>query len=105
MNANVFFASEAARAILSASHGKIITVIFRKRTNGEIRKLNGRCGVKKYVKGVGLAYDRADYDLYGIYDMQIAATLPESDRAKAYRNVPLDAVVEFHVDGNVLRPE
>ena len=50
--------------------GKIFTVDFIKRTNGEPRTMNCRRNVQKGVKGVGLKFDPKEKDLLVVYDMQ-----------------------------------
>jgi hypothetical protein len=92
--------------ILMKYEGQIITVSFIKRTNGELRVLNGRVGVKKYVKGAagkGPSYDPKAHNLFTIFDMQVAARLPEEQRAKAYRSIGLESVLEIHAGGLVYK--
>lgn len=73
--------------------GKIFTVEFVKRTNGEVRRLNCRMGVKKHLKGGGPAYDFGSKGLVPVFDMQKGE----------YRCFPLDAVNELVIDGVVYR--
>ena len=40
--------------LIRGSNGKIFNVTFIKRTTGEVRKMNARLGVSKYVTGEGL---------------------------------------------------
>ena len=56
--------------IIRSQNGKAVTVKFKKKTDGTMRVLNGRLGVKKNIKGEGLAFDPKDYKLLSIYDMQ-----------------------------------
>ena len=49
--------------------GNFFTVTFIKK-DGSLRVMNCRKGVKKGVKGVGLAFNPADYDLMPVFDMQ-----------------------------------
>jgi hypothetical protein len=90
-----FLRSESVLSIFEDHQGEILSVRFIKRTTGEERLLVGRAGVKKYVKGVGLSYDPKSRNLITIYDMALAAKLPENERAKAYRSIPTDAVLEI----------
>lgn len=50
--------------------GKFFTAEFTKRTNGEYRVMTCRRGVRKGVKGVGMAYDPKERDLLCVYDVQ-----------------------------------
>ena len=61
---------EEAVIKIEESEGKIFSVVFRKRTTGEWRKLIGRLGVSKDVNGTGLKYDPASRQLMTVYDMQ-----------------------------------
>jgi|TARA_R110000824_G_scaffold156873_6_gene330108 predicted secreted protein len=61
---------EEAVIKIEESEGKIFSVVFRKRTTGEWRKLIGRLGVRKDVNGTGLKYDPASRQLMTVYDMQ-----------------------------------
>lgn len=79
--------------IIKAQNGKAVTVVFRKRSDGEIRTLNGRLGVVQKLKGGELRYDPADYKLLTIYDLQ----------KHDYRSIPLDAVKSVKADGIVYK--
>ena len=61
---------EEAVIKIEESEGKIFSVVFRKRTTGEWRKLIGRLGVRKDVNGTGLKYDPETKHLMTVYDMQ-----------------------------------
>tara|TARA_B100000029_G_C17158658_1_gene808784 strand:+ start:316 stop:594 length:279 start_codon:yes stop_codon:yes gene_type:complete len=61
---------EEAVIKIEESEGKIFSVVFRKRTTGEWRKLIGRLGVRKDVNGTGLKYDPETKQLMTVYDMQ-----------------------------------
>lgn len=73
-------------AIQTMKSGKFFTVTFIKRTNNEERKLNGRCGVKKYIKKVGKPYKDKDHNLLTVFDVQI----------KQYRTVPLENLITIN---------
>lgn len=53
----------------SNGKGKIFSVIFVKRTTGELRIMNARFGVRKGIKGVGLSFDAKVHGLIGVFDM------------------------------------
>ena len=61
---------EEAIIKIEESEGKIFSVVFKKRTTGEWRKLIGRLGVHKNINGTGLKYDPASKQLMTVYDMQ-----------------------------------
>ena len=51
--------------------GSFVTVEFVKASTGELRKLNGRMGVKRYVKGVGKKFADEDKDLITIWEKDV----------------------------------
>ena len=53
----------------------------------------------------GMAYDPATKNLCTIFDLQIAAKLPEDQKAKAYRMVNLEQVTEIRCSGKVFTPD
>lgn len=60
---------ENAVQLMKSTDGQIFSVEFEKK-DGTIRQMNCRTGVKKGVKGVGLAYDPQEYDLMTVFDLQ-----------------------------------
>lgn len=101
---HTYFKPENAFQILCDHHDTIVTVVFIKRTTGELRTLNGTLNCKKYVNGRGMSYNPADKNLCTIFDLAIAKTLPEAQRNKAYRMVNLEMVTEIRAGGKVYRP-
>lgn len=75
------------RNILDNAGPRFITVQFVKK-NGELRVMNCRTGVKKYLKGGRDTLADKPY-LYKVYDV----------RRKAYRCVNLNTVVNIRMDG------
>lgn len=73
------------------SDGAIFSVEFVKRSNGQLRKMVCRMGVKKYLKGGGKAYKSKTYDLLTVFDM----------KNKGYRSIPVDAIQRLCVNGQV----
>tara|TARA_B100001245_G_C22880275_1_gene423295 strand:+ start:1116 stop:1445 length:330 start_codon:yes stop_codon:yes gene_type:complete len=73
---------------LKTSKGSFVSVTFTKK-DGEIRVLNGRTGVSKDVKGVGLSYNPDDYNNLIIRDVQ----------KQAYRTVKQDALISAKISG------
>lgn len=78
---------EAAYKIF-ATKGKVFTVEFTKK-DGSHRVMNARLGVKKHLKGGELAYNPADYELIGCYDMQ----------SGGYRMINIKTMLVLKVEG------
>lgn len=76
------------------SAGKFATVIFTKK-NGEERRLTGRTGVKKGVKGTGRNYDEKEKNIITMYDANI----------QQHRSIKADSIKEVHANGKVIRPK
>ena len=78
---------DGLRHIIRGSGGKMVTVEFRKK-NGELRRLNGRLGVRKNLAGGKNSV--AHIPKYvTIYDV----------RAGGYRNVNLDTITYLATNG------
>jgi len=80
--------AEAIDVVLSQK-GKIMTVEFVKRTTGEVRVMNCRSGVRKYVTGEGAKYSFQDRELIPVYDLQ----------KKGYRTINARAITKVRADG------
>lgn len=78
---------EGLKHIIRSSHGKMVTVEFRKK-NGELRRLNGRLGVRKNLKG-GVNPTAKIPKYITLYDV----------RAGGYRNVNLDTLTYLATNG------
>ena len=73
---------------------KIFTVTFIKKDNS-IRIMNARRGVKKGVKGVGLAYNPTEKDLITVFDMQ----------KEAFRMINAKTILEIKADKKAVLDE
>lgn len=80
MSSSKFLAS-----MIEQSNGKMVTVTFVKK-NGNVRVLNGRLGVKKYLKG-NLNTKSSDY--ITIYDV----------KNKGYRSINRDTILGLRAGG------
>ncbi len=80
---------ETAVRMIEESRGKIITVIFRKRTDNTLRKMNCRTDVTKGVKGVGNGIDKKKHKLSTVYDMQ----------AKGFRSISHEGIINLKIAG------
>jgi hypothetical protein len=78
-----------AADVIGRSAGKIVTVEFVKRTDGTVRKMNCRLGVKSKLRGGEQKYDPASKGLAVVFDMQ----------AGEYRSIPLDSVLSVTSEG------
>lgn len=72
--------------MIEQSNGKMVTVSFIKQ-DGSLRVLNGRLGVKKYLKGGKSSVDANEY--IRIYDVQ----------NKGYRSVNRNTIVALRMQG------
>lgn len=70
--------------IKETSNKRIFNVTFVKK-DGSIRKMSAMRGVKKGVKGEGLAFNPSEKNLLSVYDMQ----------SKGFRFVNLNDVISF----------
>jgi hypothetical protein len=73
--------------------GKIFSIDFIKRTNGELRTMVCRRGVFKGVKGTGMSYDPLSKALLTVWDVQ----------KNAYRMISLDRLRALRMDGQTFR--
>lgn len=78
--------SKVFASMIDNSNGKMVTVTFIKQ-DGSTRILNGRLGVKKYLKGGKLNTNSAEY--ISIYDVQ----------NKGYRSINRNTIVALRMQG------
>ena len=69
--------------------GQIFSVEFIKRTDGSLRHMVCRLGLKKHLRGGSAAYDAKEHDLLTVFDMEKGG----------YRSIPVDAVRSLTVRG------
>ena len=79
---------QAAGTLIKRSGGAIFTARFVNK-NGEVRDMNARLHVSKYVTGAGRSYNPADYGLIGVFDMQ----------KDAHRMINLKTLLELKLGG------
>ena len=82
---------EEAREIMRKNKNKIFTVTFRKRSDGSVRVMNCRIGVKKYLHGGELPYWPDDHNLVPVFDL----------KKKDYRMISADSLQSLKVGNNV----
>ncbi len=77
--------------------GLFFNVAFTKRTTGEERRLTGRFGVTKDLKGGEMAYNPRDK---GLFVMWITEETRRNDgKDNGYRAIPADAISELTAHG------
>jgi len=80
---------KAAAELLANTKGRIFSVKFVKRTDGQTRTMVARTGVKVHLKGGAAAYSFSANALLPVWDMQ----------AKGYRSIPLDGIISLREGG------
>ena len=85
---------DTAQQYIYESNGQIFSVTFRKK-NGEIRHMNCRRGVSKYVTGAGLKFNPESRGLVGVFDMQ----------KHDYRFINLKTLQELRCNGDTYSVE
>lgn len=81
--------AEAVQRIKN-SGGSIFTVVFKKRTTGEMRIMNCRTDVSQYVKGTGKPVS-AEARIIKVYDL----------KNKGYRSIPEEGLTQLKMGGQV----
>lgn len=84
---------EELRALIES--GRTFYLRFKKRTNGEIRDMVARTGVKKHLRGGGPAYEAARYSLLTVW----AFAYGHKDLQPGYKNIPLDGLINIKCGG------
>lgn len=81
------------RQFVEATQGLFFSVVFKKRTTGELRRMICRTGVWKHVTGEGLAFNARDHGLIVVW----------SADAQGYRMIPAENVVSITFKGEEVR--
>jgi len=89
MSEIVISKQEAGQMVMNYKSGQFFTVKFIKRTDGSLRTMNCRKGVRKNLKGVGHSYDPAKKKLVCVRDVQ----------KRAYRMISLENITELSMRG------
>jgi hypothetical protein len=79
-----------ARGTLEGTNGKFFTVVFKK-ADGTTRRLNGRMGVSKYLRGGESKLNKEKFII--VYDVV----------AEGYRAVNVDTIEEIHYQKQIIR--
>lgn len=81
--------SRAFEFLKNETQGRIISVYFRKRSNGAMRRMICRRDVRQHLRGGTLPYSASQHNLLPVFDMEKCE----------YRNVNLDGLVSFNIGG------
>ena len=80
---------EKAREKLLSAENTMFSVVFIKRTTGEVRRMLCRTGVRKHLSGGELKFIPIRKGLLSVYDMQ----------SKGYRFINLETLISFKLGG------
>jgi hypothetical protein len=80
---------EEAIAFIRGTEGRIFSVEFRKRSDGTLRQMVARTGVKSHLKGGKPAYNFSDKGLLSVFDMQEGG----------YRCIPTEGILRIKING------
>ena len=80
---------DKAREKLLSAENTMFSVVFIKRTTGEVRRMLCRTGVRKYLSGGELKFIPIRKGLLSVYDMQ----------SKGYRFINLETLISFKLGG------
>jgi hypothetical protein len=78
-----------AAELIRHSNGAFFTATFQKRSDGTLRTMNCRLGVKCHLRGGDAAYDFAEKGLVPVFDMV----------KQDYRCIPLEAITWLAISG------
>lgn len=90
---------------------RIFSVAFVKKTDGTLRHMECRYGVKKHLKGGEAAYDPKDYDLTFVFDIHAAPRYNKEEMEKIragtmterpagdYRSISLENIIRAKIGG------
>jgi len=65
----IIISKREAINLIQKTSGYIFKAVFRKRSNGVLRRMICRLGVRKYITGKGMNYNPKDYKLLTVFDM------------------------------------
>lgn len=84
-----YLTRKAALDMIQKSNGKFFTVVFKKRSTGELREINCRTEVVKHLKGGDKKYSDKDKGLVTVYSV----------KDKGYRSIPLEGLRTIKIGG------
>jgi hypothetical protein len=81
--------ARASDYLRNETSGLIFSVFFKKRTDGKMREMTCRVGVKAQLRGGKLPYPPKAHNLLPVFDLQV----------RDYRMVNLTDLVSFNIHG------
>lgn len=90
-----------AEKLIKASGGTFFRVDFIKRTDGSLRRMLCRTGVKPDNPGSGRRYRPSDHALVSVWDCGVASLGGGKD--SAYRQIPVDGITALRIRGTTYR--
>ena len=87
---------QEVEGILRATRGGFFTVVFVKRTTGELRTMHATLNLKSALKGGDAKYDAKDKGLLIVRDMDATR-----EGVAPIRSIPWGNVTQIHAHGNV----
>ena len=96
--------TKEAACMIRNSGGKLFRVEFEKRTKpGAIRRMTGRVGDRKDVKGTGQAFNPADHDLLTVYEFVTDPSRDERGRVRCmatqWRSIGIERIRRLKMNG------
>lgn len=82
-----------AKELISSTNGKFFSVLFRKRSNNELREMVCRTKVHKHLKGGEKKYDAEEKGLLTVYSID----------SKGYRCIPLENLKQVCLEGKAYK--
>jgi hypothetical protein len=86
---SVQYAANMLNNLKKQSYDKFFKVKFIKRTDGNIRNMTARFGVKKNLSGKKQSFNPESKNLVTVYDANI----------KDYRSIPTDSIISLSLEG------
>ena len=80
---------QKANELIESTNGKFFSVLFKKRSNGELREMNCRTRVRKHLKNGEKKYSDEEKGLRTVYSLD----------SKGYRTIPLENIIHICVNG------
>lgn len=81
---------KAARLIRTIGERAFVRVTFIKRSDGSVREMTCRLGVKKHLKGGPPAYDPKKHDLLWVWE--------PGDKG-GYKSIPIEGIIKLKAGG------
>ena len=87
---------EMVKKLIAENKDKIFSVVFKKRTTGEMRVMNCRRFVKRDLAGGKQSYNFTEKNLLPVFDMN---AFNRRGKKGSYRCIPLENIINVKVSG------